>query len=73
MASKGRHLVILCSNFPYGFGEPFLKLSEHLKKQFDEITICTTDRCDRSVDPQFQVPEGVKIEDFSAKVSLLIN
>lgn len=71
MASKGRHLVILCSNFPYGFGEPFLEVElEYLKKQFDEITICTTDRCDRSVDPQFQVPEGVKIEDFSAKVSL---
>lgn len=71
MASKGRHLVILCSNFPYGFGEPFLEVElEYLKKQFDEITICTTDRCDRSVDPQFQVPEGVKIEDFSAKVPL---
>ena len=71
MASKGRHLVILCSNFPYGFGEPFLEVElEYLKKQFDEITICTTDRCDRSVDAQFQVPEGVKIEDFSAKISL---
>jgi glycosyltransferase involved in cell wall biosynthesis len=71
MASKGKHLVILCSNFPYGFGEPFLEVElEYLKKQFDEITICTTDRSEHLKAPQFQVPEGVAIQDFSAKISL---
>lgn len=71
MASKGKHLVILCSNFPYGFGEPFLEVElEYLKKQFDEITICTTDRSEHLNAPQFQVPEGVGIQDFSAKISL---
>lgn len=71
MASKGRHLVILCSNFPYGFGEPFLEVElDYLQKQFDQITICTTDRSENVKTPDFQVPEGVDIQDFSAKISL---
>mgnify|MGYP000232900089 CR=1 FL=1 len=71
MASEGRHLVILCSNFPYGFGEPFLEVElEYLQKQFDEITICTIDRCKSAKEPHFQVPVGIKIEDFSINLSL---
>lgn len=72
MASNGRHLVILCSNFPYGFGEPFLEVElDYLQKQFDEITICTTDRSENVKTSHFEVPEGVNIQDFSANVSLL--
>ncbi len=70
MASKGRHLVILCSNFPYGFGEPFIEVElEYLKMRFDEITICTTDRSQDATASHFSVPEGIRVNDFSTKVS----
>lgn len=70
MASKGKHLVILCSNFPYGFGEPFLEVElDYLQKQFDLITICTTDRSEQDLEPQFEVPEGVSVIDFSFSLS----
>jgi glycosyltransferase involved in cell wall biosynthesis len=71
MASGGRHLVILCSNFPYGFGEPFLEVElEYLTKQFDQVTICTTDRTSNAEGAQFDVPEGVMVEDFTTRLSL---
>lgn len=71
MASKGRHLVILCSNFPFGFGEPFLEVElEYFQKHFDEITICTTDQSEGATESHFSVPEGIKINDFSTQVSL---
>jgi len=72
MASGGRHLVILCSNFPYGFGEPFLEVElEYLTKQFDQVTICTTDRTSKTDGAQFNVPKEVMIEDFTIRLSLI--
>lgn len=60
MSSAQRHLIILCSNFPYGFGEPFLEVElGYLKQHFPKITICTTAKAGSS--QQFEVPEGVSL------------
>ena len=71
MASGKQHLVILCSNFPYGFGEPFLEVElVYLKNQFDAVTICTTDRGEGEFDPQFSVPTGVNVVNLKTELSL---
>jgi glycosyltransferase involved in cell wall biosynthesis len=58
MASAQRHLIILCSNFPYGFGEPFLEVElGYLKQHFPKITICTTGKVGSS--EQFEIPNDV--------------
>ncbi|MFT6761241.1 MAG: colanic acid/amylovoran biosynthesis glycosyltransferase [Psychroserpens sp.] len=60
MGSSKKHLIIVCSNFPYGFGEPFLEVElGYLRKQFNRITICTTGNSNS--EKQFDVPQDVEL------------
>jgi len=68
--ARQRHLVILCSNFPYGFGEPFLEVElQYLIARFDRVTICTTDRAPSQTRSEFDVPEGVQVLDLTVSLS----
>ena len=60
MGSSNSHLIIVCSNFPFGFGEPFLEVElNYLKNRFDKITICTTGKADEA--KQFEVPAEISL------------
>lgn len=68
MSSENRHLIIVCSNFPYGFGEPFLEVElAYLKHHFGKITICTTGKLKK--EKQFEVTEDVALIELNAGVN----
>ncbi len=70
MSSTDRHLVILCSNFPYGFGEPFLEVElAYLVNNFGRITICTTGKT--SDKKEFEVPDGVELVSIAPEPDFL--
>lgn len=70
MSSENRHLIIVCSNFPYGFGEPFLEVElDFLKTHFQKITICTTGNL--NTEKQFEVSEDASLLSLDADVNLL--
>ena len=60
MGSAKKHIIIVCSNFPYGFGEPFLEVElGYLHKEFEKITICTTGKLEST--QGFDIPPGVEM------------
>ncbi|MCF8463881.1 MAG: glycosyltransferase [Flavobacteriales bacterium] len=70
MLSKKSHLIIVCSNFPYGYGEPFLEVElEYLVKRFDRITICRTDESGKA--ESFNTPSNVNLVSVFSRVSFL--
>ena len=70
MSAPHRHLIIVCSNFPYGFGEPFLEVElAYLKQHFARITICNTGRIGNS--KQFEITEGVELVELNPDPSLV--
>ncbi|MBL4586779.1 MAG: glycosyltransferase [Flavobacteriales bacterium] len=70
MATPDRHLVILCSNFPFGFGEPFLDVElNYLTSHFTQITICTTSEESEKSKHQFEVPEHVNVVSVKPTIS----
>ena len=72
MSSEQRHLIILCGNFPFGFGEPFLEVElNYLKERFSRITICTTSLIKGNVEPHFEIPKDVKLVNLNCEVSLI--
>jgi len=67
---ENRHLIIVCSNFPYGFGEPFLEVElTYLKQHFQKITICTTGKIKDL--KQFEVTETVTLVELSPSISFV--
>jgi len=72
VSSTDKHLIILCGNFPFGFGEPFLEVEfNYLKDHFQRITICTTSLEDAHTEPHFKIPEGVQLVNLNPEISLL--
>ena len=70
MSEKHTHLIIVCSNFPYGYGEPFLEVElEYLVQRFNRVTICRTDRTDSG--ETYSVPEGVEVVSVFSAVGFL--
>lgn len=62
--------MVVCSNFPFGFGEPFLEVElDYLKSRFDKITICTTGKSDDV--KQFEVSEDISLVALDVEPSLL--
>jgi colanic acid/amylovoran biosynthesis glycosyltransferase len=71
VSSTDKHLIILCGNFPFGFGEPFLEVEfAYLKKHFQKITICTTSLRDGHTEPHFEIPEDVQLINLNPEISL---
>lgn len=71
MDVQPRHLFILCSNFPFGFGEPFLELElRYLRAAFGHITICASESDEGQ--PLFNLPEGVRVVSVRPKVSFAV-
>ncbi len=72
MTKADRHLKILCSNFPFGFGEPFLEVElNYLADHFRSITIFTTSGGGGSTVRQFAIPEQVKVVRMDPAVTFL--
>ncbi len=72
MLTSDRHLIIICSNFPYGFGEPFLEVElNYLTQQFQKVTICTTARLTKREKIQFEIPEQVRIISIDPTVTYM--
>lgn len=70
MSLKKSHLIIVCSNFPFGYGEPFLEVElEYLVKRFDRITICRTDESGKM--EVFKTPSDVNLISVFSGVSFL--
>ncbi len=70
VSSSNRHLIILCSNFPFGFGEPFLEVElTYLQQEFQKITICTTGKVDEI--KQFEVSESVSLIELNPDPTFL--
>ncbi len=70
VSSSDRHLIIVCSNFPFGFGEPFLEVElTYLKQEFQKITICTTGKVDDI--KQFEVPDSVSLIELNPNPTFL--
>jgi len=70
MSTKKSHLIIVCSNFPFGFGEPFLEVEmEYLIKRFDRITICRTNEGEKT--ESFKPPVEVNVVSVFSGVSFL--
>ncbi|MCF8275968.1 MAG: glycosyltransferase [Flavobacteriales bacterium] len=70
VSASNRHLVIVCSNFPYGFGEPFLEVElDFLKHHFSKISICTTGKVDNT--KQFEVSETVSLIELQSDPTFL--
>jgi len=68
--SSVRHLIVVCSNFPFGFGEPFLEVElDYLRQRFDRITICNTSVV--GTERQFELPNEVNVVSVSPTVSLV--
>lgn len=68
MTRPSRHLFILCSNFPFGFGEPFLELElRYLQAEFSQITICASEY--KQGPSRFSLPDGVHVVSVRPKVS----
>ncbi|MGB1316926.1 MAG: glycosyltransferase [Flavobacteriales bacterium] len=68
MTKQANHLFIVCSNFPYGYGEPFLEVEmEYLVHRFDSVTICPTQKSEEG--KTFSVPDGVKVVPVFSEVS----
>ena len=71
MSSTDKHLIILCGNFPFGFGEPFLEVEfAYLKRHFQKITICTTSLRDGHTEAHFEIPEDVQLINLNPEISL---
>ena len=71
VSSTDKHLIILCGNFPFGFGEPFLEVEfTYLKKYFRKITICTTSLRDGHTEAHFEIPEDVQLINLNPEISL---
>ena len=71
MSSTDKHLIVLCGNFPFGFGEPFLEVEfAYLKEYFQKITICTTSLEDEHSELHFEIPEGVQLINLNPEISL---
>jgi colanic acid/amylovoran biosynthesis glycosyltransferase len=69
VSSLNKHLIIVCSNFPYGFGEPFLEVElDFLKEHFQKITICTTGKA--SNERQLEVSKDIALVELNSDVSL---
>lgn len=72
MTVPDQHLVILCSDFPFGYGEPFLDVElNYLIPHFEQITICTTSDETRNSTPEFEVPKHVKVVSIKPVISRL--
>lgn len=70
MSTTENHLVVVCSNFPYGFGEPFLEVElTYLKRRFDKVTICTTGKSAEA--KQFNVPQGMALVSLDVEPDFL--
>ncbi|MCF8461090.1 MAG: glycosyltransferase [Flavobacteriales bacterium] len=70
MSAKKSHLIIVCSNFPFGYGEPFLEVElEYLVKRFDQITICRTDESGKA--ESFKTPSDVNLISVFSRISFL--
>jgi len=70
VANSDSHLVILCSNFPFGFGEPFLEVElNYLVSRFDKITICTTSSDNKNSDYQFKIPDSIEVISIETNIS----
>ena len=70
MSLKKSHLLVVCSNFPFGYGEPFLEVElEYLTKRFDRITICRTDEGGKV--ESFKTPPEVNLVSVFSGVSFL--
>ena len=70
MSSLNRHLIIVCSNFPYGFGEPFLEVElDFLQEHFQKITICSTGKA--SEQKFFEVSQDVALVELNSDVTLI--
>lgn len=55
------HLFIVVSNYPFGFGEPFLEPElRFLADRFDRIHIITTEPCQQD-DQQFVLPDNAEV------------
>lgn len=55
------HLFIVVSNYPFGFGEPFLEPElRFLADRFDRIHIITTEPCQHE-DQQFVLPDNAEV------------
>lgn len=70
MSANSSHLIVVCSNFPYGYGEPFLEVElEYLVHRFDKVTICQTEK--NQTQKVFEIPDGIELVSFEAKVNWL--
>ena len=70
MSLQKSHLIVVCSNFPFGYGEPFLDVElEYLTKRFDRITICRTDESGKV--ESFKTPPEVNLVSVFSGVSFL--
>ena len=60
MASSS-HLFIVVSNYPFGFGEPFLEQElRFLAERFDRIHIISTELYQHA-DQQFVLPDNAEV------------
>lgn len=70
MSTQKSHLIVVCSNFPFGFGEPFLEVElEYLMQRFDRVTICRTDPS--ATTESFKTPSAVHLVSVSSDVTFL--